>query len=330
MVLNPTVADMQSNMQRFSHRVSAADNPKAPTRRLSLCNDLVFKALFAAHLPLLTDLINAVLHPAPPITVKRVLNPHILPAELEGKNIVLDILAEDTEGQRLGIEMQLQRFLHWPQRNIYGVARSLAGQLQAGQDYRQLQPTIGISLLAHDLFNEYPDQACWRFTLRDRLRPQVQLGPALQVHIIELRKAEKLRELAAPLRDWIACLLHNLNEAAMNSITHPPVKEALKHLETMYSDEELRLIAERREQALVDAEDIVDYARHAGREEGREEGLQKGIQQQRQTLSLMLERKFGPLPRSCQAKIGQADSEQLQAWSLNFVNAQRVEDVFVA
>jgi len=133
------------------------------------------------------------------------------------------------------------------------------------RDCRQLQPTIGISLLAHDLFNEYPDQACWRFTLRDRLRPQVQLGPALQVHIIELRKAEKLRELAAPLRDWIACLLHNLNEAAMNSITHPPVKEALKHLETMYSDEELRLIAERREQALVDAEDIVDYARHAGR-----------------------------------------------------------------
>ena len=273
------------------------------------------------------------MHPAPPGTVKRVLNPHILPAELQSKHIVLDILAEDEQGRRLGIEMQLQRFLHWPQRNIYGVARSLASQLHAGQDYRQLKPAVGISLLAHDLFDEYPDQACWRFTLRDEQRPQVQLGPALQVHIIELHKAEKLRQLPAPLQAWIACLLHNLDEAVMNSITHPPVKEALKHLEATLGDEELRLIAERREQALIDVEDMIDYARHEGREKGIEEGeqigLRKGLQQQRQTLSLMLERKFGRLPQPYQADLSQADAEQLEAWFLRLVDAQRIEDVFM-
>ncbi|MCQ9616946.1 Rpn family recombination-promoting nuclease/putative transposase [Paenalcaligenes niemegkensis] len=181
-------------MQSSPSLVSVASSPETSTPGLSLCNDLVFKILFAKHLPLLTDLINAVLHPAPPITVRRVLNPHILPEELSGKNIVLDILAEDADGQRLGIEMQLQRFLHWPQRNIYGVARSLASQLQVGQDYRLLKPAIGISLLVHDLFDEHPDKACWRFTLRDEELPHVQLGPALQVHIIELSKAEKRQQ----------------------------------------------------------------------------------------------------------------------------------------
>lgn len=152
------------------------------------------------------------------------------------------------------------------------------------------------------------------------------------MHIIELRKAEKLWELPSPLQAWIACLLHNLDEAVMNSITHPPVKEALKLLETMLGDEELRLIAERREQALVDAEDIIDYARHEGREEGREEGIeegeQKGLQRQRQTLLRMLERKFGRLAQPYHTGLSQADAVQLEAWFLRLVDAQRIEDVF--
>lgn len=73
-----------------------------------------------------------------------------------------------------------------------------------------------------------------------------------------------LASLPAPLRAWIICLLHNLDEAAMSTTTHPPVRKTLKHLDTLYSDEELRLMAERREQALIDAEDALDYARHEG------------------------------------------------------------------
>jgi len=148
----------------------------------------------------------------------------------------------------------------------------------------------------------------------------VQLGQALQVHIMELRKAETLRGLPAPLRAWIACLLHNLEEAAMNEITHEPVKEALTHLDTLYSDEELRLMAERREQALIDAEDMLDQARY--------EGEQKGLQRQRQVLLRMLERKFGSVPPHCQARLLHANADQLQDWSLNMLDAQRIEDVF--
>lgn len=240
--------------------------------RLSLCNDVVFKTLFCRYPHLLSDLINAVRDPAPPVQVEKILNPHILAQDLAGKHIVLDILAEDDTGQRLGIEMQLQPFRHWSQRNIYGVARSLAAQLQAGQDYRNLKPAIGISLLAHDLFTELPAKAAWHFTLRDAQHPQIQLGKALQVHIIELHKAHGLRTLPAPLHAWVTCLLHNLDEATMTEITHPPVQEALQHLDTLYSDEELRIAAERREQALVDAEDMLDYARH----EGEQKWLQKG------------------------------------------------------
>lgn len=313
-----------------SSATSSSSSRQRP-RGLSLCNDLVFKILFSNHLPLLTDLINAVRHPLEPVTVQRILNPTILPSDVQSKEIVLDILAEDRQGQRVGIEMQLQRFLHWPQRNVYGVARSLAGQLRKGQDYRLLKPTIGISLLVHDLFKQHPDKACWHFTLRDAERPAVQLGEVLQVHIIELSKAEMQRALPAPLQAWIACLLHNLDEAAMNQITHPPVKEALKHLETLCSDEELRLRAERREQALVDAEDIVDYARHEGREEGHKEGQKQGLQEgAANVLSTLILHKFGELPDWARGRIQQADETKLRQWTVRVLDAHSVEDVFAS
>ena len=162
------------------------------------------------------------------------------------------------------------------------------------------------------------------------------MDSVLQVHIIELRKAERLRKLPAPLRAWIACLLHTLNEAAMNAITYPPVKEALQHLEQMYAEEDLRLAAERRQQALVDDQNALAWALHEGEqiglEKGEQIGLQKGIQQgmqqQRQTLLSMLEHKFGALLPSFLARLENADAQQLQAWSLNLLDAQRIEDVF--
>ncbi len=317
-----------SSFNPFSSQGSSAEGVAHRRERvrhshgLSLCNDVVFKALFSRHPHLLSDLINAVRQPAAPITVQRILNPTILPQDLEGKHIVLDILAEDADGQRLGIEMQLQPFRHWPQRNVYGVARSLAGQLKAGQGYRDLKPAIGISLLAHDLFTEHSAKANWHFTLRDSQYPHIQLEQVLQVHIIELRKAEGLRTLPEPLLAWTTCLLNNLDEAAMTAITHPPVQEALTHLQTLYSDEELRLMAERREQALVDAEDMLDQARYEGEQKGQQHG-------QIQLLARLLEHKFGPLPPQYQAQLSRASADQLQNWSLNLLDAQRVENVFL-
>ncbi len=312
---------MSSSNPPFQPDPITTTQTNTPAPRLSLRNDLVFKILFSRYPLLLADLINAVRHHAPPIRVERILNPNVLPQDLASKDIVLDILVKDTNGQRFGVEMQLGRFHHWAQRNVYGIARSLAGQLEVGQDYRHLKPSIGITLLAHTLFTDHPTQADWHFTLRDTHAPTVQLGETLQMHIIELPKAEKLGKLPAPLLAWIACLLHNLDEATMNEITYPPVREALSHLDVMYSDEELRLAAERREQALVDAEDMLYQARYEGRQEGHQEG-EAGL------LQRLLTHKFGPLSQDLQQRIQSATPGQLQTWSLNILEAKTLDDVF--
>ncbi len=119
----------------------------------------------------------------------------------------------------------------------------------------------------------------------------------------------------------------------MNEITYPPVREALSHLDVLYSDEELRMAAERREQALVDTKDMLYQARYEGeqkglqegREKGRKEGLEEGATK---VLAALLTHKFGTLTPGFQERLNHATSDQLQAWSLNILDADSLDDVF--
>ncbi|MEI2417417.1 Rpn family recombination-promoting nuclease/putative transposase [Orrella sp. JC864] len=285
-------------------------------RGLALSNDLVFKTLFGRAPHLLSDLVNAVRHHAAPIELVRVLNPTILPSELQGKQVVLDVLAQDANGWRYAVEMQWRRYLHWPERNVFYLSRSLAGQLRKGEDYRLLKPVIGISLLGQDLFRLRPEQADWFFSLRDARNPEVEATQSLQLHIIELRKAERLQGLPPALSAWVACLLHNLDKDAMSRIHHPPVREALRHLDALCSDEQLRMAAERRQQALIDEQDALDLARLEGQAEG-----------QAALLHALLAHRFGPLPPSLQTTLRSAGSTQLQAWALKSLQARTLDEV---
>ncbi|MCH4270376.1 Rpn family recombination-promoting nuclease/putative transposase [Kerstersia gyiorum] len=320
-----------SELSVSAHVVSGNAGGRPSTQRtgLALNNDLVFKMLFSRRLDLLSDLINAVRYHAAPIQVVEVLNPSILPEDLEGKQIVLDILAQDANGHRFMVEMQLRRYLHWPERNVYYLARNLSDQLQHGRDYRHLRPAIGISLLDHELFPDYPQQADWHFTLRDTRHPGVQLGQAMQVHIIELPKAERLHGYPSALPDWVACLRHNLDDDRMSQITHPPVQDALKHLQGMYSDEALRLAAERRELALIDEQDALDYARLEGEgiglHKGESIGLHKG---QALMLKRLLERRFGPLHKHALARLETASATEIERWSDQVLDAPSLEMLF--
>jgi predicted transposase/invertase (TIGR01784 family) len=302
--------------------------------RLLLSNDLIFKRVFALHPRLLADLINAVRHDQPPITVLEILNPEILPEDLDGKLIVLDVLARNEHGEVFNVEVQVRHYAHWPNRGVYYVARALGGQLKEGEDYERLKPAIGISLLVSDLFPEHPDQACWHFTLRDDKRTHVQLGQALEMHIIELKKAERLRGLPPELTAWVASLLHSPEETVMSQITHPPVQEALQHMQDMFRDRELRHQALRREMALMDERVALREARKSGLEEGLEQGRAQGkvegLTEGKTTLLLQqLTRKFGPLPTAAQQRVASASGEDLDAWALNVLGATTLEDVFL-
>lgn len=83
----------------------------------------------------------------PAIVEVSLLNPRLTPERLTGKPLVLDLKACDEHGRRYNIEMQVRRFPAWSGRGLLYLARLLSEQLAAGEDYRRLQPVIGIHLL---------------------------------------------------------------------------------------------------------------------------------------------------------------------------------------
>ena len=210
---------------------SPAPSSPNPPSLLDPKNDYVFKRLFAETPELLVALINAIRSHDPPVAQVQILNPRIDPEELEGKFIVLDILAEDVDGAQFNIEMQVQGQRAWGARSVYYLASLLAQQLKAGKSYEALRPVVGIHLLDFDYFkgeggqeqrqglseksnesieqSEEPieqsnepieqrdrpieqPQALWHFALRDREQPRIMIDAHLQLHWLELAKAYRV------------------------------------------------------------------------------------------------------------------------------------------
>jgi predicted transposase/invertase (TIGR01784 family) len=261
---------------------------------LNPTNDYVFKRLFGAAPELLVALINDLRPDLPDIASVEILNPNIEPSDLNGKYIVLDVLARDAEGHCYNIEVQVRRYRAWNRRGLFYLARTLSGQLQVGEDYQELRASIGLHLLDFDLFTANKaecGQAIWRFEMRDETQPQVTLGNHLQLNLIELNKADRLGLPASPLRTWITFFKHWQEEFTMNAITHEPVINAMNRLRALSADEKARYLAFVRERALHDEVSFLNEAKREGfeqgREEGREEGREKGREEVARNLLMM-------------------------------------------
>ena len=66
-----------------------------------------------------------------------------------------------------------------------------------------------------------------------------------------------------------------------------------------------------------------------GLQQGMQQGMQQGIRQgEAAILRRMLARRFGELPNSVLARLNSASTEELEAWSLNILDAASLSEVF--
>lgn len=130
--------------------------------------DCVFKAVLGSegNRNLLAHFLNAVLANdlSAPIIGVDILNPYNDPEFLDDKLSIVDVKAQDRQGQLYQIEIQLAGYRHLPARIAYTWADLYGGQLHSGEDYAALRPTYAIWLLAEDLFKDedYARDFQWR------------------------------------------------------------------------------------------------------------------------------------------------------------------------
>src|SRR5215468_471274 len=110
--------------------------------------DYAFKHLFGREStrPLLIDLIDQVLNPAPGHHIQDIelLNPFNPKEALDDKLSILDIKARDQAGRQFNVEMQMLADRHFTRRILYYWASLYQQQLHEGEPYRVLRPTVSV------------------------------------------------------------------------------------------------------------------------------------------------------------------------------------------
>ena len=287
--------------------------------------DIVFWMLFGAerNRELLISLLNAVLRPAAPID-----EVEVLPAQPEGespddKGIVLDVRVRLDSGEQIDVEMQSQRHPALRERALYYWARLYSGQLPRGSDYTRLR-RCAVILVAN--FRELAGPRFHSTFCPRELESGELLTEHLSIHVLELPK------LGGPadgndepgLLDWGKFLSarndEELEDLAMQS---PVMKQAKEALEQISADPEARVLAERREMALISYELGLGTARREGREEGREEGRRV----LREVLEALLSARFSAVPDWARRRTAGATLQQLKDWCAGVPSAASVEEV---
>ncbi|MBI3944422.1 MAG: PD-(D/E)XK nuclease family transposase [Armatimonadetes bacterium] len=272
--------------------------------------DYAFKFLFGneKNTQPLIHLLHSILNPTPEeqIVEVEILNLFNERMALDDKLSILDIRARDQLGRHFNVEMQMLATPGLRQRVLYYWAKLYAGQLQAGNDYRLLRPTISVCFLDGLVFPAVLGHHL-EFHLIDATEG-VALTDDLTIHLFELPKFRLApAELATPLDAWLYFLCHAEGmdpEVLPGHLGAPAIRQAMEVLAVLTQTDIEKEIYEGRIKARRDYQMLLDAAANAraealveGRAEGRAEGLEKGALLGRvEVLQRLLQR--DPTPRA--------------------------------
>ena len=114
-------------------------------------NDIAFRKIFGNEnkKEILISFLNAVLkfEGNKKITSVEILNPYQVPIVLGAKSTILDVKAKDKAGNEYIVEMQVTERAGFAKRIVFYSSKSYSSQLNIGEDYNKLRPTIFIGIL---------------------------------------------------------------------------------------------------------------------------------------------------------------------------------------
>ena len=251
-----------------------------------LLNDYIFKRTFTKGSPngILKDFLEAVLDMK--LRNVEVLNAEIPKDILEEKGSVLDIRAKLNDERLIDIEMQVKDEGNIDKRSTVYMSKNISTQINVGEDYQNLKPSIVISILNFNRYkrNSYHLIAHMKFE-KTKKEEYVNLGyekedeiatDALEMHFIELPKfIKKNPEIKTKLEEWLYLIIGREDKVKMSKLNNPEVQKAMKLVEEIMSDPKEREIIEARAMAKFNYDTAVAYAEEKGKKEGKESGIEE-------------------------------------------------------
>ena len=249
----------------------------------------------------------------------------------EEKLGILDLKATLGDGKICDVEIQLVDNKDTEARFLYYWSRIYSSQLKKGNIYNDLNKVIGIIILDFPLEKTKAlENICteWKIT-EVTTGLNLVLTEMLQIYIIEISKAKRTleKEPNNELAQWVLFLDNPNQEEVFKAMeTNKELKEAMKNLDEISQQEELRRVAELREKAIMDEKNALTHALEDGKKEGLKKGMEIGRAEgkaegqilgkketQKEIARKMLEKNFSIEEIQSLIPLNQAEIEELKA-----------------
>lgn len=203
----------------------------------------------------------------------------------------VDVMAKNSKGEIIIVEVQLSRQLYYLQRILYGVSKAITEHMAMGQKYDKVKKVYSINIIYFDLGkgNDYLYHGKTVFTgvhTGDRLVVNSKEKSEIKMLVPEdvfpeyyIIRVNEFNDVAStPIEEWLDYLKNNrINDRT----TTPGLREAREKLLYMTMGDADRRAYDAHVDAIMVQNDVLDTYKQEGLEQGLEQGLQQGLEQGR-------------------------------------------------
>ena len=223
------------------------------------------------------------------IRIKNILESEGNKETAEDKFNRVDMLVENSKGEIIIVEVQVEDQLDYIQRLIYGTAKAITEYIKQSVSYKEIKKIISISILYFDLGqgDDYIYHGTTRLTgihshedlkLSKKQQEEFQKD---QIHKLfpeyYLIKVNQFNDLARDrLDEWVYFLK---NETIKDNFTAKGLEAAKKKLDTMKLPEKEQLSYKYYLESLHDRASFYDSTYVQGEKKGRKEGRKEGMKE---------------------------------------------------
>ncbi len=211
-------------------------------------NDYLFRALLQRNNRVLKGFICSLLHLNDREVEKvTITNPIELGETIDSKTFFLDIRVLMNDHTYINLEMQVVNEYDWVERSLCYLCRSF-DNLERGQNYREVKPSIQIGLLNFTLFPEYPEfYSTYQFL---NIKNHMLYSDKLRLSVLNLTRTDLATEEDRAYHiDYWASLFRSTTweEIKMLAQKDDYIKDASDTIYQLSQEEKIRLQCEARE-----------------------------------------------------------------------------------
>lgn len=286
-------------------------------------NDLAFKRIFGSEknkdilIHFLNDIFGRTTNSIEKVTI---LTPTLDPEIASLRSSAVDVMCEDTEGNKFIVEMQVRDELGFAKRAQYYAAKTYIEQRDKGIKYKDLKEVVFLAITSFMLF---PETAAYlsHHKILDTVTYENHLKD-FSFSFLELPKFQKTKEQLVTMTEKWSYFFKYATQTDPDDL--PMIIGSDNIMQKAY-DELNRFSWTVEELRAYDSVDRKQQSEEACLEAAEQKGEKRG---EANFLIMLLEQKFGPLPTQIRERVNCANSNQLRVWGKRIFEVNNILDLF--